>query len=501
MEVGRMIRSSRRLFLFAVMILLLLAFSWSKPVSITILHDNDVHGRLLPFFEKTLNQTVGGAARRASIIDEIRKKNSGTLVLTAGDWISGTPISGLFKGEADFKAIQLMKYDAMVIGNHEFDYGQETLRKFINTSSVPILCANLYETKTKKTLLPPYKIFVKNGLKIAVIGITTQETPVVTHPKNVKGLEFENPSVTLSKLIPNIRKKADIVLVLSHCGYQEDKELAKTVPGIDIIVGGHSHSNVLLEKVDNTLIVQDYQWGIYMGRLDFKYDPAKKKFSGVTSQHILISQDIPEKADVKSLMDDYSKIIQSKMDEKVGVATVDLVKPNYGNPDSNLAIWITEVFRKRLNADIAMQNTGGVRANISKGDVTYNDIYNVLPFENLLVLLEADGELMQNILDDLAQRSESGKETSTVTGVTCIVKQGKATKVLINGQPLDPKKKYTIAVNDFMANGGSGYSVLQKANLIKYDAMLRDIVLDELKLNPNIVPPIVEEFNRIDSHE
>jgi len=476
-----------------ILFFIISAFAFAKPVNITILYDNDVHGHLLPFNDNRFGQDIGGAARRATLIKEIEKKNPNTIALSAGDWISGTPVSGLFKGKADWETLNIMDYKAMAIGNHEFDYGQAALREAVKTSKVPFLAANIYQ-KDGSCFAKPYIIVNKGKTRIAIVGLTTPETPIVTHPKNVEGLEFEDPAVTFFKLLPTLKKKADIIIVLSHLGYEEDIQLAKQYPkDIQVIVGGHSHTKIdSYNNSEGPVIVQAYQWGAFLGKLDVKID--NRKVLSAKAELLPINSQIKSDPAVESLLKTYTSKIDALMTQTVGTTLVDLVKPNYGHPETNLACWITDVYRERMGADMAMQNTGGTRASINKGPITYNDIYTVLPFENTLVLLQVNGPEFKEILDDLAKRRLEGKPVCSTSGVKFLAKDGKANDIMVNGKPYDETKTYTIAVNDFIANGGDGYTLLKQAKVIKYDAVLRDIILDYLKDHPVIAP---EEDTRI----
>jgi 2',3'-cyclic-nucleotide 2'-phosphodiesterase (5'-nucleotidase family) len=470
-----------------ILYFIIAAFAFAKPINLTILYDNDVHGHLLPFNDNRFGQDIGGAARRATLIKEIEKKNPNTIALSAGDWISGTPVSGLFKGKADWKTLNIMDYKAIAIGNHEFDYGQTALREAIKTSKVPFLAANIYQ-KDGSYFAKPYIIINKGKTRIAIVGLTTPETPIVTHPKNVEGLEFEDPAVTIYKLLPTLKEKADIIIVLSHLGYEADIQLAKQYPkDIQVIVGGHSHTKIdSFNNSEGPVIVQAYQWGTFLGKLDVTID--NRKVLTAKAKLFPINSQIKSDPAVESLLKTYTSKIDALMTQTVGTTLVDLVKPSYTHPDTNLACWITDVYRERMGADMAMQNTGGTRASINKGPITYNDVYTVLPFENSLVLLEVSGLEFKEILDDLAKRRLEGKPICSISGVTFLAKDGKANEILINGKPFDKNNSYTIAVNDFIANGGDGYTLLKQAKVIKYDTVLRDIIVDYLKKNPVISP-------------
>ena len=482
------------LLVFSVVFCLALSLGFSQETKavttthLTILYDNDLHGHLLPFDDSRNGKNIGGAARRTSLMLQLKKENPDTLILDAGDLLSGTPISGLFKGEVDFGTFERMPYDAMVIGNHDFDYSQATLRHFIKTCKTPVLSANIIESDGQTLMATPYIIKTFGDLTIAIIGITTPTTPITTHPKNVVGLTFAQPEATMEKYLPELKKKSDLVIALTHIGFQEDKDLAKNVNGIDVIVGGHSHTKVdSYEKVNGTIIVQDFQWGINLGKLDLSI--VDKKIVDAHAELMPITSALSEDSAIAAYLQPYAAKIIDKMNTVVGRTQFILDKPSSRHPQTNLANWLADVFRERMHADIAMQNTGGTRASLNAGNITYNDLYSVLPFENTLVLLEAKGDLVQKIMDNLAEKLHKATETASVSGVSFFVNdEGKALNIKIDGKPLDTSTTYTIAVNDFMANGGSGFSLLKEAKVIRYDDNLRDVVIDYLKEHPVIAP-------------
>ncbi|MCX7918878.1 MAG: 5'-nucleotidase C-terminal domain-containing protein [bacterium] len=459
----------------------------AKKVKLTILYTNDVHGHILPFDDAYQGKDAGGIARRVTVIKQIKKQNPNTLLLDAGDLLSGTPISGFFKGEADWKSIELAGYDAMAIGNHDFDYGQEVLRNAIKTCKVPLLSANIIEQSTGNLLAKPYLFKSYSGLTVAIIGLTTPTAPTSTHPKNVVGLSFGNPQETVQKYLPELRKKAKLIIVLSHLGYGEDRELAEQVNGIDIIVGGHSHTKLLnYQEVNRTIIVQALQWGLYLGRLDVTVE--KGKIIDKKAELIPITNTIPEDTKVAQALSVYADKVKQKMAEVVGETKVDLVRGTYENPQSNLSTWIADVFRETAQADIAFQNSGGIRANINKGKITYNDIYSVLPFENVLVTIELTGAQVQELFDFIASAAQSGRDSGQISGATFTVRDGKAVNILIGGKPLSLDKTYKLATNDFLASGGSRFTVLKQGKIIHYGDNLRDVLINYLKTHPVINP-------------
>jgi 2',3'-cyclic-nucleotide 2'-phosphodiesterase (5'-nucleotidase family) len=474
-------------FTILICFVLILSPSFAKKVKITVLYTNDVHGHILPFDDAYQGKDAGGVARRVTLIKQIKKENPNTLVLDAGDLLSGTPISGFFKGEADWKAAELAGYNALAIGNHDFDYGQSVLRNAIKTNKVPLLSANIIEQSSGTLLAKPYILKSYAGITIAILGLTTPTSPTSTHPKNVVGLIFADPATTVKKYIPELKKKAQIILILSHLGYGEDRDLAEQVEGIDIIVGGHSHTKLMnLQETNKTVIVQALQWGLFLGRLDLTVE--KGKIIDKQAQLIPVNNQITEDMKIVKALSIYSDKVKQKMAEVVGETQVELMRGSYDNPQSNLATWITDVFREMVQADIALQNSGGIRAGISKGKITYDNIYSVLPFENVLVTIELTGAQVQELFDFIASAAQSGRDSGQISGATFSVRDGKAVNIMVGGKPLALDKTYKLATNDFLASGGSRFTILKQGKIINYGDNLRDVLIQYLKNHPVISP-------------
>jgi len=433
---------------------------------LTVLYENDLHGHLLPFNDVQFGKDVGGVARRAYLMNKFKKENPNTLIFDVGDMLTGTLISSLFQGAADFNIFEKMPYDAMAIGNHDFDYSLVTLRHFIQTGPKPILSANIFQ-QDNVLLTKPYIIKKLAGLNIAIIGLTTPSTSM-TNSKNVVGLHFGDPTTELGKFMPEFKKQADLVIVLSHLGYSVDKDMAQKVKGIDIILGGHSHTKIdSYEKSGNTIIVQDYMGGIFLGKLDLTI--IDKKIVDQKAVLIPVNSNVPDDKAIAAYLKPYADKALKKMNIIVGKTDKDL-------NESEVGTWLCDVYRKKLNVDMALQDMAGTRTAIYKGNVTYNDIYTLLPFDNAMVVLEAKGDLIQQILNKC--------DKSSVSGATFNLISGKAENIQMDGKPLDLSKTYTIGANDYLANGGAGLSVMKQAKWVRTDKQQRDMVYDYLKEHP-----------------
>ncbi|PKN06815.1 MAG: hypothetical protein CVU70_04160 [Deltaproteobacteria bacterium HGW-Deltaproteobacteria-5] len=254
-----------------------------------------------------------------------------TLFVAAGDMIQGNNWANLFQGKSSIEAMNVMKFDAMVVGNHEFDFGQAILKERIEEANFPFLGANV----TGLSQLKPYIIKNLDGLSIAVIGIVTGDTPTTTHPKNVSGLQFSSPVDIVEKYVRELRAKNDIIVVLSHIGFSADMDLAKKVEGIDVIVGGHSHTKVAKPVVvGKTHILQAFEHGKVLGVIDLTV----KNGSIIRADSRLepISPTGKENQAVGAIVAKYQHKVDSFMNDTVGESLVDLDGVNVRQQETNL---------------------------------------------------------------------------------------------------------------------------------------------------------------------
>ena len=253
--------------------------------SIVILHTNDTHSRIEPVPESDrIAGNKGGVVRRMNYIEQVRKENKNVLLFDAGDFLQGTPYFNLFKGEVETEAMNMMRYDAVTLGNHEFDYGLEALEKVVRRAKFPIISSNYDFSGTPlNNLIKPYLIFKKDGVKIGVIAINIQPKGLIASG-NYDGMKFLQPERVANELALKLKTtdRCDMVICLSHLGYTGDQRLAAQTRNIDIIIGGHSHTNMktpdMLKNIDNkeVLVFQTAGRGIYVGRIDVELDKVKK---------------------------------------------------------------------------------------------------------------------------------------------------------------------------------------------------------------------------------
>lgn len=480
----------------------------AKPVKdqvykITILHTNDHHGR----FWRNSDGEYGMAARK-NVIEQIRadvRKNGGySLLLDGGDVNTGVPESDMQDAEPDFKGMNLLGYDAMAVGNHEFDKSPEVLAKQRQWINFPMLSANIY--KDGKRLFEPYRIFKLGDVRVAVMGLTTDDTKKLTNPENTKGIEFRKPAREAAKLVPQLRKQADVVIATTHMGHYDDGnhgvnapgdvEMARAVKGLDLIVGGHSQNPVCMkaENVRDTAyvpgtdcapdrqngawIVQAHEWGKYVGRADFEFRNGefklvkyqlipvnlKKTVKGADGkeQKVYYTQQVHEHSEVLNFLKPYQEKGQEALSVEIGATEGKLVgdRNQVRSQPTSMGILIASAMKEKAQADFAIMNSGGVRDSIAAGKITYKDVLKVQPFGNTLVYVDMSGKEALELLRTAAKMSPGSGAFPQFAGVKLVIEGGDVKQAQIGGKDIDPAKTYRVALNNFTAAGGDGYPKL-----------------------------------------
>lgn len=469
--------------------------AWAAPTHLVILHTNDTHNHLLPFNTKQ-QPSMGGVARRSTLIQQIRNQE-GALVFDAGDAFQGTPSYTYFKGEADYLVLKAMGYDATTLGNHELDDGLDNLQKQLTKSGMTLINSNLL--KGDKPIFVPSKIYNLHGIRVGVFGLMGEDAIGTVANKNRIGITYLSTADVARKMIPELRKQADMVVCLTHNGYMEDKQLAKDVAGIDVIIGGHSHTILKeAEAIKNgnhtTYIVQTGQWGENLGRIDL--DVEGGKVLNLKERLLPVDATATPDAKIAQLVDKYEAQLKAKMNEVIGQTPVELSVQDKYQRQCPLGSWATDRMREVTSTDVAILNTGGIRAAIPQGPITIGTVYTAFPFDNQVITLDMKGDVLQQVLDhNIHQLSEKGLMLQ-VSGMTWSVKDNKAT-ALVAGKPLDPNKVYSIATIDYIAQGNDSQGPFTKAtNYRSSGRFLRDTLLEYLKAHPQVVVPTDVRFTR-----
>jgi len=495
---------------------------------LVVLHTNDTHGHPLKFFHDPAPD-VGGLPARATVVKRIREQHRNVLVLDGGDLNTGRSESNLFKARPDLEGYNYIGYDAMVLGNHEFDNPIDVLREQMKLANFPFVSANV-RTEGGKYLTKPFIIKEFDGLRVAVFGITTKETEIIGNPEYTKGLVFEDEIEVAKNLVPELQRKADLVIGLVHLGIYDSfskgsKRLAHEVSGIDLIVDGHSHTKLDSPIVvthpltgHHTPIVQAWKWGLIMGRvdllvqnkrvIDYRYEAipinlkeVEKKPDGTKVDHF-VGEEIPEDLKLLALLEPYAAKAEAVLFKVIGQGEApffyDGVRKEE-NPLGNLVADSMLWYTKYIGADFALQNGGGIRADLPEGRLTERMIYEVLPFDSTVVVLTLDGKNVQSLFEYMATIS-SGQggfpQVSEGVSITIDMSKKQCTQVMINGKPLDTSRTYKIATNSYLAAGGDGYRVFLKA-MDAYDSSMfqRDVLIEYIEYLGGRIKP--QTFGRI----
>jgi 5'-nucleotidase/UDP-sugar diphosphatase len=471
------------------------------PLKLTVLHTNDHHGRFWPNGDGEY-----GLAARKTLIDKVRAevKAAGgeVLLLDGGDVNTGVPESDLQDAEPDFKGMNLLGYDAAAIGNHEFDKPLIVLEKQRQWSKFPLLAANIYNRTTGQRMFEPYRMFERGGYRIAVMGLTTDDTSKMVMQSNIVNVEFRKPAEEAARLMPEIRAKADMVIAATHMGHYTDGrsgvnapgdvEMARTVKGLDLIVGGHSQNPVCMaaenkrndayvpgqpcapDRQNGAWIVQAHEWGKYVGRADFVIDAGKvelvkyqllpvnlkQRVSGQPPK--LYGEAIAEDSAVREFLKPYQDNGQARLLVPVGetVGVFDGDRSRVRAQPTNLGVMIARSMMDRTGADLAIMNAGGVRDSLPSGKITYRDVLKVQPFSNQISLVRLSGAELLKYLEAVAKFTPGSGAFPQTSGVQMLIEGGVLKEAKVRGQPIDPRREYRLALLNFTAGGGDGYPKL-----------------------------------------
>jgi len=473
-----------------------------QEYNLTILHTNDNHGN---FWQNKYGER--GMAARATLINQIRaevKAEGGSvLLLSGGDINTGVPESDLQDAEPDFIGMNMLGYDAMAVGNHEFDNPLDVLAKQEGWAEFPFLAANIY--KDGKRMFDAYKVFDKQGIKIAVIGLTTEDTAKIGNPEYVGAIEFKDPKEEAKKVIAELKSKynPDVIIAATHMGHYQDAQYGSNAPGdvklarylnegdLDMIVGGHSQEPVCMEGANEyasfkagdtckpdvqngTTIVQAHEWGKYVGRADYTFKNGeftlesynlipvnlKKKIKVDGKKvRVFIQDEISQDKTVFNALKPFQDKGQEALSVKIGSSNGDLVgeRKIVRNNQTNLGRLIATAHMERAKADFAVMNSGGVRASIAGGDITYKDVLTVQPFGNIVTYVDMTGTEIQDYLNVVGTKTKDSGAYAQFAGITMTVNGSTVSDVKISGKALNEKETYRFTIPSFNAAGGDGY--------------------------------------------
>ena len=449
---------------------------------LVIMHTNDLHGNI-----EADSKGRGGITRLATLIRQVRQENPNCVIyLDAGDDAQGTPVSNIFYGEPTFKAIKSMDPLAGAIGNHEYDWGLEIHHKMLKNAGYPILAANVLD-KSGKNVYQPYLIKEINGIKVGVIGLTSVDIPSLVKKGYTGDLQFIDPAQACVKFLPEMYAKgAELIVAVSHCGVEADKALAETVPAIDLIVGGHSHTKVepAINVGDHTWIVQAGHYGRYLGRIDLQVNPYNGKIFNFESKLIPVDKDLQVELDptVVSIANEYNEKIRPIMEQEVGVLKGDLKLEKTDTVlDSSLGTAICEAIRHQSKADMAFYNWGGIRIEaVSGGKVKLDTLFRLLPFDDPVVVVEMKGKDVIELLNQALAMTKVGPLQAAGVDMIADKNTKQVSSLKVQGKAIDPEATYRVATTEFLAKGGDSYTAFSKGQIVETAGITRDVFKDYL---------------------
>lgn len=502
---------------------------------LTVFFTNDLHGGITPQKAEFLNPEfppkLGGGASAAHLIKKAEAKaaeeGNGVLIIDAGDIFQGTLVGTRSNGEAIIKYMNLIGYDAVVPGNHDFDLGKDNLIELIKQSEFSWISSNIYDRETGKRWewVKPWIIKKIGDLRIGITGATTRGTEYMSFPENIKGLEFKSEIKNLQECVDELRSQnVDLVVVMVHAGlpydtregYEELKtttkdsvlksghanamEMAHFVKGIDVLLGGHLHRGYhepWEDPQNHTICIQNYGNGGNLGWIDLYIDLPTRSIADYdypsdNSTLLLLQEDEfwPDST-VLNFIKTQQKIYEKGFKDIIGNSRIALSRSSIGeSPMNNL---ITDAMRERVNADFAITNFGGIRADLKPGPITREDIFKVLPFGNQIATFIVNGIFLKKIIEKKVSGGSRGLAISggEVTINKTLPDGERAVKIEINGELLDPNKKYRIATTDYLMEGNSGLTMLKdipRDNVAFSGILLREAVIEYIQKNTPIEP-------------
>jgi 5'-nucleotidase len=527
--------------LIGVLLIPFAAAQEEESFSLTIMHTNDEHAAHDPD-----NNGDGGAARQATVVDQIRAEVENSLLLDGGDRFTGTLYHVQYRGQDNAMIMNALGYDAMTLGNHEFDDGDDVLAAFINALDFPVVTANVdfSESEVLAGLVEPYVIEEINGEPVAIIGLVTAETAILSKPGPELVFEHDLVSVTQEVVDELTAMGINKIILLTHIGYNADLEVGTAVSGVDVIVGGHTNtflSNTYQGAVgeyptvltsaagEPLLVVQASTRTKYLGRLDVEFDSAGV-LTGWEGDAILLSRYIAADPEISDMIAGLAGPIEELRATPVGETGVFLVgdRAVCRFAECNLGNLIADAMIAETGAQIAVQNGGGIRSSIPNEDtpddlafdapsmVTLGDVLTVLPFGNLVSTFQISGADIWAALEHSVSRAENPENEGTgrflqVSGLryTWDGTQEIGSRIVSaevrneagEYEPLDLEATYMAVTNDFVRTGGDGYEMFRDNAVDPYDfgRPLDQVLADYITANSPVMSEVEGRITRVDA--
>jgi len=487
--------------------------------SLTILHTNDFHSRFEPISkydsgcsaeDDTAGKCFGGSARMMTVITEAKKRSNNWILVDGGDQFQGSLFYTYYKGKVAAEMMNKLGYDAMTVGNHEFDDGPRVLRDFVDSVDFPILMSNADITGAPSLadVIKKAVILERGGERLGLIGLTPQNNDELSSPGG--GVKFGDPVATVQEMVDRLTANGvNKIIVLSHSGYELDKAIAAATTGVDVIVGGHSHT--LLSNTDkdaagpyptmvgNTAIVTARSYGKFLGELNLTFDDAGNIITAIGDPILTdnsVAEDPATKARIIQLAGPLEEIRTRVVAE--AAATIDGDRSTCRTAECSMGNLVADAMLDRVRSQgiqIAMINGGGLRTSIDAGPVTMGEVLTVLPFQNTLSTFQVTGQTVIDALENgVIQVAEGAGRFPQVAGIRfafdATAEPGKrVSDVMVGGAPIDPAATYGVVSNNYLRNGGDGFKMFMDAmNAYDFGPDLAEMTADYLARNTPYTP-------------
>lgn len=508
---------------FILLVILLYSFILNTKKIISIVYTTNSQGYIIPHEDiwqrLAKNPLTGGSASFSTFVGKqkiwIKRRNGFLLLLDTGNFFQGTQEGNFFRGSSVIEIMNAIGYDAMAVGELDFVFGQDNLEKLSKEAKFPFLCANIISEKTNKSpdYIKPYIIKEYEGTKIGIIGVISPLINQNILPENLKGLRFQDPIYVLNNYVSALREKgANIIIVLSSLGFENDKKLSEEVRGINFIIGGNLYEEDIcrepeyFDPIRNVCIVKTWDRLMAAYRLDLILNKRRALLKYKNLFFDLYPKLFKPDPIIQEIIYKYNKKIKQIKAEAIGYTESDLLRSI--DSESTLGDWTADLIRKKTGADIAF--CAGLQADLKKGPISIADIYNICPIldkSNIknfnVAILEFHGDQIMDILErSVDWVSENNKNAQRgilqVSGLKITYDPKAPVKhrikgALINEEPLSKYKIYKVAVNDYLASGGDSYYEILFTKKVRNTGLFTfDILMEELKRNPNIPKKEIE---------
>lgn len=495
--------------------------------SVTILHTNDFHSKVEPISkydspcsaeDNEAGECFGGYARLVTAVEEARSRNPDALLVDGGDQFQGSLFYTYYKGKVAAEIMNRLQYDAMTVGNHEFDDGPEVLRGFMDAVDFPVLMSNadVSQEPALANKLMKSTILEKAGEKYGLIGLTPEDTDELASPG--ENITFSDPVAAVQAEVDSLTAEGiDRIIVLSHSGYSIDQRVAAETTGVDVIVGGHS--NTLLSNTDenaagpyptmvgNTAIVQAYAYGKYVGELTVSFNDAGEVVEAAGNP-VLVNADIAENAEIVARVGELAKPLDSIRNEVVAESAAAIE----GNRDvcrvqeCEMGNLVADAMLDRVRdqgVSIAIMNSGGLRASIDAGEVTMGEVLTVLPFQNTLATFDISGaDVIAALENGVSQVEEVKGRFPQVAGLkfkwdaSIAPNEGRIVEVMVESDgewvAIDPEATYGVVSNNYVRSGGDGYSMFAERaeNAYDFGPNMENVLAEYMAANAPYMPKL-----------